>query len=261
MLTDEQIKGFETFGLVLIREAFSLREMAAIIEANDQILASVDANESNYPVDENDNIVAPIERNDDLRPLIEDDRIYQPMAQLLGSDFIWGGSETHREIDSPERDHTWHSDRPGDPEELAYTRIKIMLYLQPMKKDHGALRVIPGSHRYPLHEQISFFQKEHLTNPNPTYFGMTGDEVPCFAVETVPGDMLMFNQSLYHGAYGKSPGRKYIALKFAARPSTDKHIHSLKQRSPGTFGPDESMVNNLSPRIQQMLEGIPKVAH
>ena len=257
MLTDDQIKGFETFGLLLIRAAFSPQEMQTISQAGEQMWADREATDPQYHTAK-DVIVAFVERHDQLRPLMEDDRIFLPMQQLLGSGFIWAGSEGHREINPTNTAHPWHADR-GGTSELGYTRIKIMLYLQPMEKDRGALRVIPGSHRSPLHESLEPFESAHYRNPNPTYFGMAGTEVPCYPVETVPGDMLMFNQALYHAVYGKPERRRYVALKYAAKPTTEQHIESLKQRSANVFSPDESLLQNPNPRIQQMLAGIPQV--
>lgn len=43
-------------------------------------------------------------------------------------------------------EHSWHADRPG-PRELDYHRMKIMVYCCGTTTHHGALRVIPGSHR------------------------------------------------------------------------------------------------------------------
>ena len=59
------------------------------------------------------------------------------MVQLLGQDMIWSGSEGVQGTMTRRPFHHWHADRPG-PQELGYLRIKIMMYLDPMRKDAGS---------------------------------------------------------------------------------------------------------------------------
>ena len=122
--------------------------------------------------------------------------------------------------------------------------------------------MIPGSHRLPLHEDLISFRDRH-GEAIPLFFGLPGDEVPSQTIETDPGDLVMFNQSLYHAVYpqagflkkGRSE-RRYIALKFAARPSAEAHVESLKLWSPGVFQPEEIFLNSDRPRIQGMVAGL-----
>lgn len=147
--------------------------------------------------------------------LIADDRIYSPMRDLLGEDFVWVGSEGMYGFSEQLRDHHWRSDGDKDLQKLAYKHIKVMLFLDPLRRESGALRVIPGSHRLPLYKALVPFQDVHA-NEHPTFFGQEGAEIPAYAVETDPGDMVLFNQWLFHAAYGKTGHRRTIVLKFAA---------------------------------------------
>ena len=130
-----------------------------------------------------------------------------------------------------------------------------MLYMEPMRKEQGALRVIPGSHRSPLHRDLMSFQERH-SEKDPSFYGMPGDQVPCYALETEPGDMLIFNHSLFHGVYGKQGRRRYIALKFAACPTCDADFASLQYWSPYAFEPDESLIRSEQSRIRDMVGGL-----
>ena len=250
MLTDDQLIHFETFGFVLLRQAFTAAEMSQITAASQQLWAEVLKSDP----EATDLGTAPfIELAPKLTWLADDDRIYGPMEQLLGAGFIWSGSEGNNCI-APGPDHDWHADRPG-ARELDYLRIKIMLYLAPMKKEEGALRIIPGSHRDPLHSELDPFQSVH-GQEQPTFFGMHGSEVPCHALETQPGDAALFSQSLFHGVYGKVPNRRYLALKYAARPTEDAHLASLARYSPYALEPHESFAASERPRIRGMVEGL-----
>ena len=82
-----------------------------------------------------------IEKRPLLRRLAEDDRIYEPIQQLLGPGFAWIGSAGNLYVG----DTGWHP----DCRDLEYGKIKVIFYLDPVGKDTGCLRVIPGSHRPP----------------------------------------------------------------------------------------------------------------
>jgi len=251
VLTQEQVNHFETFGFLILRQAFIPEEMEQINAAANELW---DGKRQRNP-DADDLGIAPfIELSPALAWLAEDDRLYPAMEQLLGSGFIWSGSEGQNSVISPNPRHDWHADRPG-ARELGYRRIKIMLYLSPMKKEEGALRIIPGSHRDPLHTELHPFQAVH-GQKDPTFFGQDGAEVPCYALETQPGDAAVFSQSLFHGVYGKVPDRRYIALKFAARPTSDAHLASLYCYSPYAFKPHEAFVKSDSRCIRGMVDGL-----
>jgi hypothetical protein len=56
--------------------------------------------------------------------------------------------------------------------------------------------------------------------------------------------------------FGGFVGRRYIALKFAAKPTTDAHIASLQRWSPYTLKPNPAFVNSDRLRIRGMVEDI-----
>ncbi len=252
-LTTAQIDHFETFGFLLLRQAFSPAEMEHIVEQ-----AEVRWSELRGADPQLSSTTQLVEERPSLAALITDNRIYQPMAQLLGADFIWNGSEYHDEEYPTAAAHHWHADRPG-PREASYRRIKIMFYLEPKRRNEGALRVIPGSHRDPLHSELLSFQLAHVL-PDPSFFDLDGRDVPCFALETSPGDVALFSQSLYHAVYGKLGRRRYLGLKFAARPTTDEHLASLRRTTSAPFEPHPIFLDAASPRLARMVEGLPQQA-
>ena len=252
MLTEDQIHHFRVFGFIVLRQAFDRGEIEELGRLADEIWT---AELGHRPAGEEQVSTAPfLELRSDTLPLIEDDRLYTPMTQLLGRDMMWMGSEGVRGTMTRRPYHHWHADRPG-PRELGYLRIKIMVYLDPMRKDAGALRVIPGSHRSPFHEELTPFQQRHGLD-DPAFFGQSGSEVPCHPVETDPGDAVVFSQSLYHAVYGKAGRRRYIALKYACRPTTYAHLVSIMQYSPDALKPHERLLRSESPRLRAMTEGV-----
>ena len=83
--------------------------------------------------------------------------------------------------------------------------------------------------------------------------------IPGMIVERhlLDGDIVLFNQSLFHAVYGGlGMQRRYIALKFAENPTTEKHIASLKKWSNYVFQPEEVFLNSNRPRIRMMIDGV-----
>ncbi len=256
MLTEDQIHQFRVFGFLVLRQIFDAGEIDALGRRADEIWT---AELGQAPTSVEHISIAPfLELHPETLGLIEDDRLYGPMVQLLGEDMIWMGSEGVQGTMTRRSAHHWHADRPGH-RELNYHRIKIMLYLDPMRKEAGALRVLPGSHRSPFHDALMPFQERH-NQDNPLFFGAPGDEVPCHAVETEPGDAVIFNQSLFHAVYGKAGRRRYVALKYAGRPVSDEDLASIMRHSPDALKPHERVLWSERPRLRAMMEGMDELS-
>ena len=145
MLTAEQIAHFETFGFVIRRRCFSAVEMEEISDAFDEVLTE-DRKGRPFDGKARQAVMGFIEKRPLLSALVEDDRVYEPLEQLLGPGFTWIGSDGNLYVG----DTGWHPDGSV----LDYGRIKVALYLDRVTKDTGCLRVIPGSHRLPLHDAL-----------------------------------------------------------------------------------------------------------
>ena len=251
MLTEAQIAHFQTFGLLVIRQAFTRSEVEALIREADAAYAA----KSDREKDGSSSMWTSefVEERPALTRLVEDDRIYLSISELLGEDFIWIGSEIMWGIDPTLADHTWHFDGHKSPRHLDYPRTKVMLYLDPQRKDTGALRVIPGSHRDPLHKTLFPLQDAHLGG-DPSPFGVEGAQIPAYAVETNPGDIVFFNQWLYHAVYGKVGKRRVIIFKFGPRPRTDAHLAMLRDGAPSAFTPHPAFRDSERPRIRRLAE-------
>ena len=252
MLSPEQLTFFETFGFVHMRALFSPEEMAAISAAAEDIWRR----ERQGGAEGHQSSVSFVECRPLLAGLPEDDRIYGPVGQVAGADFVWGGSEGNKGSFNETRDHQWHSDRAGQID-LAYRRIKIMIYLQAMQRDTGALRVIPGSHQADFHRRLLVLQPQQQ-GTSMSAFGVPGPDLPAHPVEVVPGDVVMFDHYLYHSVYSKQDERSYIAMKFAARPETEIHYQALCNHGQGAGRLHDNFRRSQRPRIRGMVAGLLK---
>ena len=253
MLTDQQISHFRTFGLLVLRGAFSGPETGAFVDAAEALFRRILGRRPR----EDEVIWEPefVERSRRLIELIDDERIHdaargpdrRPLScgsvrRVCG---VWTGTD---------RSITGIPTGMKSRVKLTSRRLKIMLYLDPLTREEGAIRVIPGSHRPPLFDTLLPFQEEH-TRDHPRFFGLQGQDVPGCAVETAPGDLVILNPWIFHSVYGKVGRRRTVVLKFAGRPRTGGELRELT-RSPGIFSPHRALLESGSPRIRRMFDGL-----
>ena len=150
-----------------------------------------------------------------LSSLLDDHRIHDIASSLCGEDFnYFTGSGNYYVGDT-----SWHSDGYN---QRPVKSIKIAFYLDPVTKNSGALRVIPGSHRNI--DSFGDLLESHLTSD---IFGMTGDQIPAVALESNPGDVLVFNHRIKHSSWGGSDARRMLTMNFSER-YPDKLLGNLK---------------------------------
>jgi ectoine hydroxylase-related dioxygenase (phytanoyl-CoA dioxygenase family) len=186
MLTQEQLNHFDTFGFIVWRQAFSPDEIAGIIAQFEEVLAE-DRQGQDFAGDKRQGVHGFLELRDDLRKLLEDDRIYLSIEQLLGSGFVWIGSDGNLYVG----DTRWHPDNSA-----AYRRVKVAFYLDPVGARTGCLRVIPGSHLPGMGDRLRDLWPIDESGERP--FGVDGPGIPFFPLESLPGDVVFFNQRLLH---------------------------------------------------------------
>jgi len=218
MLTAEQQAHFETFGFLLLRQALSGQETAEVSRDFDEVLAE-DRRGAAFPGDKRQAVLGFVERRPALTRLVECDLIFEAMEQLLGPGFVWVGSDGNLYVG----DTSWHPDTNHSD----YRRIKVAFYLDPVTKDTGCLRVIPGSHRPPLHDSLKPLKS--VSDPAVTPFGVAARDIPAFPLESQPGDVVMFNADTWHASFGGKTGRRMFTLNFAAKPTTPEHEAILRK--------------------------------
>jgi hypothetical protein len=87
MLNPEQVSFFETFGFIVLRQAFSPVETAEISRVFDAVLAEDRAGRA-FDGEKRQAVLGVAERRPLLMDLIESDLIYEAMEQLLGPHFV-----------------------------------------------------------------------------------------------------------------------------------------------------------------------------
>lgn len=153
-------------------------------------------------------VVQFLDQSEYLCTLLDDPRIHDIAASILGDDFNYMGSDGNFYVG----DTRWHSDGYGGRGGLKH--IKIAFYLDPLTRDTGALRVIPGSHRI---GDVFSEQLQRDAAKSEDVWGISGNQVPALALETQPGDVLVFNHDIKHSAWGGSTHRRMFTMNCCQR--------------------------------------------
>jgi len=236
-LPEESLKYFGVFGFLHLRDVFSSEEMQ-ILSDSFEILMDADLNGNTFEGTERHQVYGFIEQCSKLTSLLSDNRVYSVVEKLLGKMFIWIGSDGNRYAENT----GWHPDGSN----CQYKRIKIIFYLDKLTKDSGALRVIPGSHIYDFHQILSpLIQRKNSIktpfgvrapkreNDVESGFGVKAWEVPCTVLETSPGDMVIFDQNLWHSSFFGAVGRRMFTLSFGEYPKNEDDIAFIKNMYDG----------------------------
>ena len=252
-LNDRQMAFFETFGF--------LQFPGLLADCVDEIIDEFEAvwerhggGHDGRPHDgtRRSCLVPFIDRSERLSALLDDPRIHDIASSILGDDFDYSGSDGNYYAG----DTGWHSDgwyvnRPPS--------IKIALYLDPVTRDTGALRVIPGSHR-PGDTYADRLQER--IRESGSLWGVEGRDVPAYALESEPGDVVCFNHNTKHASFGGSSRRRMFTINCHTRYSEDRldelreYIgHSARFWLERVYG--EAMVRTAGPErmvhLEQML--------
>ena len=203
VLSPQQLNFIETFGYFYFPGLAGDR-IDEIIEAFEQVWIDL---EVEHPETQRTTIYPFLGQSEYLSSLLGDDRIDGIFSSLLGRDYAHLGSSGIFFVN----DTAWHSDTPWKGPVYDY---KIGLYLDPLTASTGALRLMPGSHKYgdahadTLQETMSQLKGSRYwmnTEKLAAVYGLDGPSVPAVAIESQPGDVILFNQGIKHSSWGAIP--------------------------------------------------------
>jgi hypothetical protein len=209
-LTEAQIRFFGTFGYLAFPGLFGPAEMAWITEEFETAIQSVGGGDR-HDGSTRTMFGGPIERTAKLCTLLDDPRIAGILGGLLGEDFNYCSGDGNYYTG----DTGWHPD--GNWGELF--AVKIAFYLDPVRRDTGCLRVLPGS------QDPHFPVRKHrlALNHSDELFGFAPRDFPGnVALETNPGDLVIFNHDTYHSSWGGGKRRRMFTMNCTRHYHTDQ---------------------------------------
>ena len=207
-LNDQQLRFYETFGFLKFPELFK-DEVGDITDAFEQVWAE---SGRTHDFKKRSMIIPFPDSSEYLSRLLEDPRIDGVVSSILGDDYNYSASDGNYYVG----DTNWHSDHLTDS---PYRSLKIAFYLDPVRRESGCLRVIPGS----CHDGDRFSEALNPVAEHPReghsekLWGVNGSELPGQALESDPGDMLLFNHKTKHSSFGGGDQRRMFTYNFEQR--------------------------------------------
>ena len=230
MLSEKQHQHFNAFGFLVLPQAFTSKEIETLAAEFDRVavplLDSANRGTSSFDL---------LERSGHLESLRGDDRTAGIARDLLGPDAFYQKTTalTHAADEPWHAAVGWNvrilAGRPDARERMefgAHYLPGVRLTIQLDEVGAGCCRVIAGSHREPYHDQLWTLcpeialagqdprLREQLNalcdrdeihderrirlfeDPAANSFELAPDQVPHMAVESEPGDLLIFDQML-----------------------------------------------------------------
>jgi len=150
-----------------------------------------------------------------LSALLDHPGIVEAVSNLIGPDFNYVGSDGNYYTG----DTTWHRDSNYQTDSY----IKLALYLDPVARDTGCLRVVPGSHT----ERGLAMWDDVALRASEQKWGIHQRDIPVFPIESQPGDVLLFNHRTLHASFGGSAQRRMFTMNLGRRAKTSQEVDDL----------------------------------
>jgi hypothetical protein len=160
-------------------------------------------------------IVPFIDQREKLCTLLDHPNMESLVTGLLGEDANYLGGDGNFYTG----DTGWHSD--GFHHVGKY--LKVALYLDPVTRDTGCLRVIPGTHKL----DIAAGWEARQARNSLELWGIEQRDVPSVALQSQPGDVVAFNHNLMHASFGGGKRRRMFTLNFCAHCETTEEVGDL----------------------------------
>jgi hypothetical protein len=212
VITGQQVNFLEMFGYLHIPGIFA-DEIEEITEAFEAVFADpehsrMDMNEALHRNDRRVIIPAFVDRHPALAKLQEDGRILGIARAVLGDDVEYAESDGNLAFCHSE----WHADTYGAP--MTQRHIKISFYLDRLRDDSGAIRVLPGTHfwegDYALRLRSSFRE----VGRSRELFGIDSTAIPAVVVNSDPGDLLVWDYRVIHASFNGLNRRRFFSVNF-----------------------------------------------
>lgn len=213
-LTPEQSAFFNTFGYLSLPGLLA-DSIGSVTAAFEEIWARQGGGHAGKAHDGKARscVVPFLDQHERLCALLDDPRIHGLLVSLLGEDFNYMGSDGNYYVG----DTGWHSD---GWKTSGHLHVKIAFYLDPLTRDTGCLRVIPGSH-------VAGDRYADALQRDMSRFGVPGNQIPCVPLETKPGDIAVFNHNTKHAAFGGSTRRRMFTINCCQRYA-EKDLPALR---------------------------------
>jgi hypothetical protein len=211
-LTQQQVRYFETFGFLVLPGLFR-DEVGSIIDAFEEVFATEGHARMETYVElhgEERRLIIPqfVTKHPTLNRLREDPRVVGVVTSLLGQNHEYAESDGNL-FDC---ESLWHSDTYGAP--MLIHHVKLSFYLDSLKADSGAIRVIPGTQHF--RESFATALRDGFRDSTAIeeQFGVDPRDIPSIALETEPGDVVVWDFRTIHASYYGPVRRRLFSINY-----------------------------------------------
>jgi ectoine hydroxylase-related dioxygenase (phytanoyl-CoA dioxygenase family) len=214
-ITEQQLTFLQTFGFLRLPGLFA-DEIQEITEAFETVFAEP-ANfrmDMNEPLHRNDRrVIIPmfIDHHPTLARLREDERILGIARTVLGGDAEYAESDGNLAFCHSE----WHADTYGAP--MSTRHIKLSFYLDPLRADSGAIRVLPGTQYWQSPYAKDLRRAFRDFGKAADVFGVDSTEIPAVVIDSDPGDILVWDYRVVHASFNGLDRRRFFSVNFRER--------------------------------------------
>jgi ectoine hydroxylase-related dioxygenase (phytanoyl-CoA dioxygenase family) len=218
-LSQAQVRFFETFGFLRLPGLFR-DEIDEINTAFDEVFAAEGHPRMETYVElhgEERRQIIPqfVTKHPNLDRLRADPRVVGIVTSLLGVNYEYAESDGNL-FDC---ESLWHSDTYGAP--MLVHHVKLSFYLDSLRADSGAIRVIPGTQHFK--ESFATALRNGFREPADieNQFGVDPRDIPAVVLETEPGDLVVWDFRTIHASYNGQVGRRLFSINYREQQSED----------------------------------------
>jgi ectoine hydroxylase-related dioxygenase (phytanoyl-CoA dioxygenase family) len=212
--TSSQAAAFRTFGFGVLRQFFDPRPLAAEIDRvmHDGLVSHVSrAEEIQFQY-------VPMMTAETAVSLSLLDRIEAVAAGLLGGSVLPTRAKGVRYSGNT----PWHTDSISP-----LASVGFLAYLEPLRGEDGALRVLPGSHHPEFRDALRSLGVDGAADPG----------LPAHIVVSEPGDLILLDEHLFHASFGGETRRQW-RTDFVRAPESAEAADLTKAFFAGIFPAD-----------------------
>jgi ectoine hydroxylase-related dioxygenase (phytanoyl-CoA dioxygenase family) len=211
-ITEQQVTFLDTFGYLKVPGLFA-GEIEEITDAFEAVFADpahyrMDMNEPLHRNDRRVIIPAFVDKHPTLARLPEDDRVLDIARTVLGDGAEYAQSDGNLAFCHSE----WHADTYGTHMEQRH--IKISFYLDSLRADSGAIRVIPGTHYWQGTYARQLRQSFRQFGTSRDVFGVDSTNIPATVIDSDPGDILIWDYRVVHASFNGLDRRRFFSVNF-----------------------------------------------
>jgi ectoine hydroxylase-related dioxygenase (phytanoyl-CoA dioxygenase family) len=212
VITEQEVNFLGMFGYLRIPGLF-VDEIEEITEAFEAVFADprhnrVDMNEAVHRNDRRIMIPGFVDLHPTLAKLRGDERIVGLARAVLGDDIEYAQSDGNLAFCHTE----WHADIYNAP--MTQHHIKISFYLDRLRADSGAIRVIPGTHFWQGDYALGLRHSFRDVGKTHELFGVESPGIPATVIDSDPGDVLVWDYRIIHASFNGLNRRRYFSVNF-----------------------------------------------